>query len=69
MGEITCVVQRDGGSGWLVASRDDPAATGGITTQAQDVRDLDEQITDAVSVHFDKGEAPRRIYDRRTGIP
>jgi hypothetical protein len=61
MDEITFQVQRDEDSGWLVASWDDPTGTGGITTQAQDLRDLQEHITDAVSVHFDEGEAPRRI--------
>jgi hypothetical protein len=61
MDEITFQVQRDEDSGWLVASWDDPAGAGGITTQAQYLRDLQEQITDAVSVHFDEGEAPRRI--------
>jgi len=61
MDEITFRVQRDEDSGLLVASWDDPAGNGGITTQAQDLRDLQDQITDAVSVHFDEGEAPRRI--------
>jgi hypothetical protein len=39
MDEITFLVQRDEDSGWLVASWDDPAGLGGITTQAQDLRD------------------------------
>jgi hypothetical protein len=61
MDEITFLVRRDEDSGWLVASWDDPAGTGGITTQSQDLRDLQDQIMDAVSVHFDEGKAPRRI--------
>ena len=61
LNEITFLVRRDKDSAWLVASWDDPAGTGGITTQAQDVRELQDQIMDAVSVHFDEGEAPRRI--------
>jgi len=61
MEEITFQVQRDEESGWLVALWNDPAGTGGITTQAQDFRDLEAKITDAVSVHFDEGESPRRI--------
>jgi predicted RNase H-like HicB family nuclease len=59
MEEITLQVLRDERSGWLVASWDDP--DGGITTQGQDLRDLQQQITEAVGVHFDDGTAPRRI--------
>jgi predicted RNase H-like HicB family nuclease len=61
MDEITFQVQRDEESGWLVASWDAPAGTGGITTQGKDLRDLQEQIIDAVACHFDGEEAPRRI--------
>jgi hypothetical protein len=61
MEEITLQVQLDEQSGLLVASWDDPGGTGGITTQGQDLRDLQQQITDAVAVHFDEGEGPRRI--------
>jgi len=60
MEEITFQVQRDEESGWLVASWDDPNGTGGITTQGQDLRDLQMQITE-VAVHFDESGAPRRI--------
>jgi hypothetical protein len=58
--EITLQVQRDEQSGQLVAWWDDPRG-GGITTQGEDLRDLQQQIIDAVSVHFDEGQAPRRI--------
>ena len=34
---------------------------GGITTQGQDLRDLQQQITESVAVHFEDGTAPRRI--------
>lgn len=61
MEEITLQVQTDEQSGQLVAWWDDPEGSGGITTQGKDLRDLQQQITDAVSVHFDEGEAPRRI--------
>jgi predicted RNase H-like HicB family nuclease len=61
MHEITLQVQRDEESGWLVASWDDPDGTGGITTQGRDLRDLQEQITEAVAVHFDAGSVPCRI--------
>ena len=55
MEEITLQVQRDEQSGWLVAWWDDPSGAGGITTQGQDLRDLQQQITEAVAVHFDRG--------------
>lgn len=61
MEEITLQVQCDEQSGKLVAWWDDPNGLGGITTQGEDLRDLQQQITEAVSVHFDEGEAPRRI--------
>ena len=61
MEEITLQVQRDEESGWLVAWWDDPDGVGGITTQGQDLRDLQQQITEAVAVHFDGGAVPRRI--------
>ena len=54
-------VQREEQSGTLVAWWDDPSGSGGITTQGIDLRDLQPQITEAVAVHFDEGEAPRRI--------
>jgi hypothetical protein len=52
---------RDEESGWLAAWWDDPDGAGGITSQGQDLRDLQQQILDAVAVHFDEGAAPRRI--------
>jgi predicted RNase H-like HicB family nuclease len=57
MEEITFQVQRDEDSGWLVAWWDDPNG-GGITTQGQDLRDLQRQIVEAVAAHFDEGAAP-----------
>lgn len=61
MEEITLKVQRDEQSGWLVAWWDDPDGADGITTQGQDLRDLQQQITDAVSTRFDEGARPHRI--------
>ncbi|MGA3204198.1 MAG: hypothetical protein ABSF12_17040 [Bryobacteraceae bacterium] len=61
MEEITLQVRRDEESGWLVASWDEPDGSGGITTQGEDLRDLQQQIADAVAIHFDEGEKPRRI--------
>ena len=61
MDEITIQVKRDEDSGWLVASWDAPDSSGGITTQGKDLRELQEQILDAVAVHFDGEQAPGRI--------
>ena len=61
MTEITFQVQRDDETELLVAFWDAPDGTGGISTQGQDLRDLQQQILDAVSVHFSREEAPRRI--------
>lgn len=61
MEEITLQVQPDEQSGWLVAWWDDPNGEGGITTQGQDLRDLQRQILEAVAVHFDERTVPRRI--------
>ena len=60
MEEITLRVERDEESGWLVASWDSTEG-GGITTQGRDLRELQDQVQDAVRCHFDPGEAPRRI--------
>jgi hypothetical protein len=61
MDEITFQVQRDETSGMLVACWDDEDGFGGITTQGQDLSDLQQQITEAVSTHFDEGARPSRI--------
>ena len=61
MDEITLQVQRHEESGWLVASWDAPDGSGGITTQGQDLRDLQQQVTEAVAAHFDERLAPHRI--------
>jgi hypothetical protein len=61
MEEIAFQVQRDDESGFLVASWDAPYGSGGITTQGEDLRDLQQQVMEAVSVHFDREETPRRI--------
>ena len=60
MEEITLQVEPDEESGWLVATWDAPEG-GGITTQGKDLRELQNQVQDAVRCHFDPGEAPRRI--------
>ena len=69
MDEITLRVQPDEDSGWLVASWDTPDGSGGISTQGKDLRDLQEQIMEAVAVHFDPREAPSRIRLHFTNDP
>jgi predicted RNase H-like HicB family nuclease len=61
MEEITFNVERDEDSTWLVASWDDPSGKGGITTQGQDLRELQDMVKDAVRCHFGDRQAPRRI--------
>ncbi len=61
MEEITLQVERCEETGWLVATWDAPDGSGGIATQGKDLRELQEQVTDAVRCHFEPGELPRRI--------
>jgi hypothetical protein len=61
MEEITFQVQRDESSGCLIAWWDDPGGSGGITTQGNDLRDLQQQLIEAVTVRFEDGESPRPI--------
>jgi hypothetical protein len=60
MNEIVFNVSQDEASGVLVAAWDDPSG-GGITTQGEDLRDLQTMIRDAVACHFDDGETPHSI--------
>jgi hypothetical protein len=59
--EILFQVEVSEESGILVASWDDPSGNGGITTQGQDLRELQDQLEDAVRCHFDPGGTPRKI--------
>jgi len=61
MDEITFQVNGCEDSGWLVASWDDPRGEGGITTQAKDLRDLQDQVMEATQCHFEPEQAPRQI--------
>ena len=61
MKEITLTVERDGESGWLVASWDAPDNGGGITTQGKDLSELQANVREAVCCHFGKDKAPRTI--------
>jgi hypothetical protein len=48
--------ERDEDSGVLVAVWDAPEG-GGITTQGRDLKELQEQVRDAVRCHFDDDSA------------
>jgi hypothetical protein len=61
MEEITFQVNQCEESGWLVASWDAPDGEGGITTQARDLRELQEQVVEATQCHFEPADVPRQI--------
>ncbi len=50
---LVFAVETDRGSGWLVATWDDPSGHGGITTQAPDLERLIAAIKEAAACHFD----------------
>ena len=58
MEEIVFQIEASGGV--LIASWDAPGG-GGITTEGKDLRELQQQVTDAVRCHFEQGEIPHRI--------
>ena len=45
----------------LIASWDEANGKGGITTQGQDLTELQEMVKDAVLCHFDEGALPKTI--------
>jgi len=59
--EIVFQVEPCEESGVLVASWDAPAGLGGITTQGADLRELQEQVAEAVRCHFEPAALPRKI--------
>jgi len=61
MNEIIFKVERDEESSVLVASWDEPDGNGGITTQGQDLSELQAMVREAVICHFDEGKVPERI--------
>ena len=65
MDEIVFQVEVSEESGILVASWDDPSGNGGITTQGQDLRELQDQVEDAVRCHFDAGHNPPWKLERQ----
>jgi hypothetical protein len=61
MTEITFNVERCEDSGMLTACWDEPGGKGGITTQGQDLTELQETVKDAVRCHFEEGALPKTI--------
>ncbi len=61
MDEIVFQVEPCEDSGFLVASWDAPGEQGGIATQGKDLRELQEQVSDAVQCHFVAADIPRKI--------
>jgi len=59
--EIVLNISRCAETGALVASWDDPSGFGGLTTQAYKLSELEENILDAIAVHFDPEELPSRV--------
>ena len=60
MDEILFEICLDDETNTFVASWDDPSG-GGITTQGIALKDLQANVQEAVSVHFDEGQGPRQI--------
>lgn len=58
MRKLTFKVSIDKESGGFVASWDDPVHCGGITTQADSLGALENEILDAVRCYFDSEELP-----------
>ena len=61
MDEIVFVVESCPDSGQLIASWDEPSGNGGISTQAGDLRELQERVDDAVRCHFEPALMPKAI--------
>ena len=56
--EITFTIERDEDSSLLVASWDDPSGRGGITTQGEDLRELQDMVKDAATGYFRAAGVP-----------
>ncbi len=58
--EITIRVTACPEDGTLVASWDDPSGFGGLTTQAEKLGDLENNIREAIAVHFEPEHLPKQ---------
>ncbi len=61
MEEIVLIITRCNETGALVVSWDDPRGLGGLTPQAQKLSELEDNIREAIAVHFDPEEIPRKV--------
>jgi len=63
MQEIIVTVERDEEGACFVASWDDPSGKSGITTQGEDLRELQEMVLDATAGYFRAAgvPAPNRV--------
>ncbi len=62
MESITIAVKNCKETGILIASWNDPNGLGGLTTQAHHLPGLEANILEAIEVHFDPEEQPKRIF-------
>ena len=61
MDEIIITIRTCEDTGTLMAWWDDPAGSGGLSTQADQLSDLERNIREAVAVHFEPGELPKHL--------
>jgi hypothetical protein len=59
---ITICIRTCDDTGALIASWADPNGQGGLTTEANHLRELGANILEAIEVHFDPHEQPKRIF-------
>ena len=69
MTEITLTVRVCDEFGFFVASWEEPDESGGITTQARDLQELQNNVREAVALHFDPVDAPKQIRLHFAGDP
>lgn len=60
MSKIILQVEQDEETGWFVASWE-AEGQGGITTQGQDLPELQANVREAVNCHFDREQMPHTI--------
>ncbi len=62
MESITIAIINCAETGTLIASWSDSSGLGGLTTQAVHLRELEANILEAIEVHFDPEEQPKRVF-------
>lgn len=61
MEQITISIATCSESGALVASWDDTEGSGGFTTQAETLSELENNIREAILVHFEPEDVPKQV--------